>query len=181
MEYRNLIEYLPPFLAEYKEFQEIMRVVQVEIDDIRRSTQSNYDNQFISLLNENGCKRYEEMFDILVTDNATLEDRRFAILTKMQSQIPYTRLNLIKKLDLLCGKGNYDLSIDEKNYKITVLIELISKRQQKVVEELLYREVPANMIINVDLRYNQWYKVKNKTWGDVTNSTWENIRSEVIK
>lgn len=179
VEYKNLIEYLPPFLSKYKEYQEIMRVVQMEIDGIRQSTQSNYNNQFIILLDEEGCKRYEKMFNILVTDNATLLDRRFSILTKIQSEIPYTELNLIRKLDLLCGKDNYILNIDAENYEISILIELISKRQQRAVKELFSREVPANMIINVGLRFNQNYKLSKYTHLQLSEKTHGEIRTEV--
>ena len=56
----RLKKYLPEFIAEIKEFQELDQVVSLEVNALRDKLQQLQDNQFIESANDEGLRRYEK-------------------------------------------------------------------------------------------------------------------------
>lgn len=48
------------------------------------------------------------------------------------------------------------------------------------MEALLRRVLPANLVIEVSLMYNQWEKIKGRTWGELLGKTWGAVKEETL-
>lgn len=176
----NLIEYVPPILAETKEFQAICAAENAEIERLRTAYLNLFADQFIQTATENGIARLEKIMGIVPKGTDTLEIRRFRLLARKQEKLPYTKWTLPEQLAALCGDDGYSLNIDHASRKIAVRVALTVKGMYDAVELLLLKQRPANMIVDLSLLYNQWITLATKKWGDMTAITWNNARNEVI-
>ncbi|MCT6924111.1 putative phage tail protein [Metasolibacillus sp.] len=176
----DILGYLPPILLEIKELKAIAGVENPILEKLWRMIDATLNNQFIITADENGIGRYEKMLGLQVSDSDTLETRIFRVLARYQEQAPYTYRTLKLILDSLLGTGNYTMERNVEEKWLTVKIELTVKRQFEVVEDTLERMVPQNMILTVELRFNQWSKIKLKTWGELLSKTWRDVKEEVL-
>ena len=110
----------------------------------------------------------------------TFDDRRFRILNRVNESLPFTYRFLENQFTILCGENGYRLQVDHRNYTLIIRVELASKSKYTDVDALLKRVVPANMIIDLSLMYNQHQEVGRFTHGQLHAWTHEHIRSEVL-
>lgn len=143
----RLKKYLPEFIDGIKEFQELDKTVSVEIDELRKRLQQLQDNQFIESANSEGLSRYEKMLSIpYVEDVAT---RRFNILNKYNSTIPFTMRWLNNMLNTTLGKGNFLLDMDCNKYTLTISIVKSKEQLMESLKRDLRKRIPANIVLNI--------------------------------
>jgi len=177
---RNLIDYLPPVIKNAAEFEAIMEAIQPEFVDVETAIINAFNDTFVNDATEVGVKRWESMLKIVPKSVDTLEDRKFRILARLNEQLPYTFRSLDARLITLCGQNGFTMELFNDIYTLKVRIELVVKGQYEAVEQLLKRIVPANLVIDLDLRYNQHEKLKNYTHGQLSPFTHSHIRNEVL-
>lgn len=178
---RNLIEYLPEGLRNVKENHAILTVAeQPEMVNLWDAMDDVLKDQFILDATENGVSRFEAIMKVVPKADQSLDERKFALLTKNNEQVPFTIASLEQRLGLLCGEGGYEVSRDVKNKVLNVSVALAAKHNYTVVEELLERIVPVNMTINLSLKYNRNSAVAEYTHGGLEEFTHDQIRNKVI-
>lgn len=175
----DLLSYIPDFLKEYEEMSVLQKVIQPEIQKLEDGTEELFDSQFISSSGAISIKRYEKMLQIQPLPDDTLADRRFKVLSKWNRMIPYTKATLRQKLSVLCGEDGFILEIDPKKV-ITIRVALKSKRNFYEVKEMLKEFVPCNMIIDLDLLYNQHSLLRTFTHKQLGAWNHRQIRNEVL-
>ncbi len=175
----DLLSYIPDFLKEYEEMRAVQEVLQPEIQRLEDETESVFSNQFISSSDIRSMKRYEKMLHIQPLPDDTLADRRFKVLSKWNRMIPYTKIALRQKLSVLCGEDGFTLEIDPKKV-ITVRVALKSKRNFYEVREMLEEFVPCNMVMDLDLLYNQHDLLCKFTHKQLRAWSHRQIRNEVF-
>ncbi len=176
----DLISYLPEFERNYRELQELLKVQEPEIQGLDDLSEVITDNQFLVSANETGIKKFEAMLKVKPLDDDSLENRIFRMLSLWNNAIPYTEEVLREKLETLCGPGGYTLEILPDNYTVKVRVALISKKNYKMVGELLEEVVPANMVIDLSLLYNQHETLKEFTHMKLASYTHIQLRDEVL-
>lgn len=176
----DVLSYLPPVLREFKENQEIAKVENPQIIKLWQAVEQAMNDQFIQTATEYGVYRRERMLKILPMGTDSLETRKFRLLTRYNEQVPYTRRVLKNLLDSLCGEDGYTLSIDAANKIIKVRVELIVRGMFNAVVDMLNRIAPANMILDVQLRYNQHSTFTNMTHAQLSQYTHHQLRNEVV-
>ncbi|MFO1444071.1 DUF2313 domain-containing protein [Bacillus sp. Bva_UNVM-123] len=176
----NILNYLPPVLQEIKELIEIANMENPILENVWQEIENTLNNQFILTANEQGAARYEQMLKLNVPGTDVLETRKFRILTRYQEQPPYTNRVLKQLLDNLLGEGQYEMTRDVVNKTLTVKIELTVKGQFDAVVIMLERIAPQNMVLTVEIRYNQHSKLANYTHAHLAAFTHEQLRNEVI-
>lgn len=175
----DLMSYIPDFLKEYEEMKAIQGVLQPEVQLMEDETQVLLDNQFILSSDTKSIRRYEKMLEIPLFSEDTLGDRRFKVLSKWNRMIPYTKITLRQKLVVLCGEDGYTLVITPQK-DVIVRVALKSKRNLNEVMEMLEEFVPCNMLIDLDLLYNQHSVLGKFTHKQLGAWTHRQIRNEVL-
>ncbi len=176
----DTLGYLPPVLSVLREFKTLANIVDPELDLLWTEIENAFKDQYIDDATENGVERFESMLNIVPKATETIEDRKFKISTVWNEQLPYTHKSLIQRLNKLCGEDGYTLEITTLDYTVKVRIELVVKNQFDAVDSLLERIVPLNMIIDLDLRYNQHSTLANFTHAQLSAYTHKQLRDEVI-
>lgn len=176
----NLIEYLPYILHEIKEYKEIAKVENPELITLWQSVENVLNDQFIQSSTENGVKRWESILKVLPKGTDNLDERKFRILTRLNEQLPYSLKMLHQQLTTLCGEDGYSVELKNKEFTLSVKVALTAKSNFGDVDSLLHRIVPANMIIDLSLKYNQYSTLANFTYAQLANYTYDQLRNEVI-
>lgn len=174
----DIYSYFPPVIGETKEIKHISNALTNEFKRLQKARDETYKNQYVSTLEPSGCKRWETMLDIPSKQTDSIETRRMRIASQIVSEIPYTKETLKSYLTSVCGDTGYLLNIDHSKLSIVVKLELTIKEQQKIVESTLEKIVPANMILDVSLRYRTHEELANYTYGQLASYTHGEIREK---
>ena len=177
---KKLQDYLPPILLKTYEFPLLCETEQLEIDRLHDAADAVLDAQFLSTAGEYAIQRYEKIFGVVPQDTDTLDERRFKVLTRINTQLPFSVRRLRQQLETLCGADGYKLELDGGKYTLTVKVALTAKRNQQAVEELLAGIVPANMVCTTSLLYNQHADLTRFTHAQLALLTHFEIREEVL-
>lgn len=172
----DILDYLPDVIKDVTEYQEIANAENPTINTLWENHRKTFNNQFINTLDEQGCARWEKMLDITPKGTATVEDRRLAILARINASLPYTYRQLENFLRNICD-DDYTMTLDNANYILTVLLNLSRQNQFDEVSNLLARVIPANLICNVSLKYNQYKSIKPYRYSLLINYTCHEIRT----
>ena len=145
----RLNKYLPDFVRGISEFQELDKALTPELDELNHTIQQVQQNQFIETANHEGLSYYERMLKI--KPDKDIEIRRFNILAKFNSTIPFTMRWLENSLNSTIGKGSYLLDLDHVNYTLTISImkhkeHLITHLRQELEDKL-----PAHLILIINV------------------------------
>lgn len=175
---RQLIDYLPYVIRDYDVFKGITAGQQPEFEAVWQSVYELLSNQFVSSSDDYGLSRWEKILDISPKGTDTPDDRRFRIIVRLNSELPYTMRQLEKLLANLCGEGNY--SVELEDYTLRVKIALVAKSNYNDVVSLLERIAPQNLILEVSIKYNRYNRFEGYTHADLTAFTHNSLREEVM-
>ncbi|MEG0449905.1 MAG: putative phage tail protein [Lysinibacillus sp.] len=176
----DLLSYLPSVLHEIIELQKIAEIENPSLESVWRKVEATLSNQFLLTLDERGASRYERMLKLQVGESETLETRRFRILSRYQEQAPYSYQVLKQLLDSLLGQGKYELTRSAAEKWVRVKLELTVSREFEIVELLLERITPQNMLLYVEIRYNQHNMLSRFTHAQLATYTHKQLREDVI-
>lgn len=176
----DILEYLPDTVKEIKEFKAISQIENGVLKTAYDNLKKVRDEQFVLNADEDGISRYEKICSVVKGDLDSFDERRFNILVKMAESPPYTMKTLKDRLGALCGENGYKLERDSGEYKISIKVELASKKKLYAVRKLFERALPVNMLYVIDLLYNRWSAFGVIKWSEVSDKTWFDMREEVI-
>lgn len=176
---RKLINYLPYVVRDYAEFQGIMGAEQPEFENAWAAVDDLLANQFINTAGNLGLSRWEEILGITPKGTDTLDDRRFRILARLNEELPYTLPQLRIILESLCGAGNY--SADVTDYTLLVKVGVAAKKNFEVVQTLLERVAPVNLVIVVQQLFNTHGAVAGFTHAQLAWYTHYEVRTEELQ
>lgn len=176
----DIIGYLPSVLHEIKEIVAMANVEKPILEALWQEIENTLNNQFVVTADAKGASRYERMLKLSVPATDSIETRRFRILTRYQEQAPYTNRVLKQLLDSLLGEGQYELQRDVAAKTLSVKIELTVKGMFDAVAIMLERITPQNMVLTVQLRYNQHSTIARYTHAQLAAFTHQQLREEVM-
>lgn len=146
----NLESYWLPILRNLYEFKQIAIAEEPELRYILEAIDRTIANMFISTADEYGISRFESILGIYPEADATLESRRFAVLLKWNSYIPYTYNELYRQLVALCGEGNFAIEQDFNKYFIKITTSLGTVGSFDQVLALLKKMLPCNLVLELE-------------------------------
>jgi len=170
----------PPIIQELDAFKKIAEIEDSLFEQLKQEIESIVNDQFISTATEKGIARRERMLKISPFADDTLETRRFRVQGVWNDKLPYTYRVLLERLDSLCGPDGYVMELNAGEYSLNIKIELTRKRMFDEVVKITRQMVPANIVITVELRYNQHLTLANFTHGQLGQHTHYDLRNEVI-
>ena len=110
----DLVSYLPPFLAEFKEIAVTLEAENPEFVLVWNAAERVLYNEFIETADEYGISRFEKILNILPSKEDTLESRRARVQARWFNTIPYTMKSFLAKLIALCGVEHFFITNDEQ-------------------------------------------------------------------
>lgn len=143
----DLVSYLPPFLAEFKEISVALEAENPEFVLVWKAAERVLQNEFIESADEYGISRFEKILNILPSTDDTLESRRARVQARWFSTIPYTMKIFIAKLVALCGDSDFTITKEYQNYRIEILTNLELFGQVEELERIIDSMIPCNMIV----------------------------------
>lgn len=143
----NLLDWLPPYLQEYREIKEIMTVENPEIKTLYEDISTSFNNQFVLHCNETGIERFEKLLKIVPNSDDNLAGRISRVLARFNDSIPYTYRGLIQKLNVMCGEGNYTVDLNHNEYTLEITVSLVNGGQIEELDYMLSYMIPANLIV----------------------------------
>lgn len=145
----KLNEYMPPFLRNVREFNEIFKSEDVEIDEVKYQIDKMLTEVIVKTADSYGLERYEKIYGIR-NKLETIEARRMNILFKINNRIPYTLKWLINTLNESIGVDNYKLVA--KNYELYITINLAYTEAAEMLKSNLIKQIPANIKLDYELQ-----------------------------
>ena len=176
----KIMDLWPPIMQELKEFQKIAEIEESLFEQLEQAIEDLVNDQFIQTATEKGIARREKMLKISPFADDTLETRRFRVQGLWADKLPYTYRVLVERLDSLCGPDGYVMELNAGEYSLSIKIELTKRRMFDEVVRITRQMVPANIVITIELRYNQYLILANFTHGQLGQHTHYDLRNEVI-
>lgn len=143
----DLLSYLPPFMAEFKEIAVTLDAENPEFVLVWKAADRVLQNEFIETADEYGISRFEKILNILPSKEDTLESRRSRVFARWFNTIPYTLKALIAKLEALCGDNDFTIIKEYDNYTITIIVDLEMFGQVDELDYIIESMIPCNMIV----------------------------------
>lgn len=173
-------DFWPSIMQEKQELKKIAEIEDPLYEQLWQEIENIVDDQFIQTATEKGIARREKMLKVSPFADDTLETRRFRVQGLWNEKLPYTYRVLLEKLDSLCGPDGYAISLNAGEYNLDIKVELTRKRMFDEVIKITRQMVPANIVVTVELRYNQHLTLANFTHGQLGQYTHHYLRNEVI-
>lgn len=146
----DLVSYLPPFLAEYREIRAALEAEDPEFVLAWKAADRVLKNEFIATADEFGIARFEQILNIHPLKEESLESRRMRVQSRWFTTLPYTWRMFLRKLSLICGENGFQVYPPEENgYEIMVCIwlDIYEGPHLKEVKRILEDFLPVNMIL----------------------------------
>lgn len=175
-----LLDYLPQFMQDMKEIKVLLSAEDMDIEALKVDVENVFKDQYFLESTENGLKHYEEMLGIVPKLTDSIETRRFRLLARFNEQLPYTEITIKRQLEILCGKDGCSFEVIFNEYRVIVKIALISKVMFDEAKKLLERVLPANLILDLDLMYNQHLTLEKLTHKEMNKFKHIDLREEVV-
>ena len=176
----DMMRKVPDVLKDVREIKALMHTETIEMNLLSAALALYLNNTFVDSADEYGIGRWESILHILPKLTDTLDERRFRVLSRINEQLPFTLRSLEQQLSTLCGPEGYTVELFHEQYLLKVRVELTAKSKLEDVRALLNRIVPANMVIDLDLLYNQHSDFDGLTLEELSVYTHQQLRDEVI-
>lgn len=166
-------EYWPLIVRGTEEFGQIAVAENPEFNRLAESVYGCLKESFIlpgeeEHATEYGVSRWEKMLGLAVTPDMTLDDRKAAILTYMSIKLPYTWRVLKQMLTELLGEGNFEITLNNNTQELAITYRtLVSETPTEVVEQLVSRVVPVNLLVKYDYDVEAPMKILEKRLTDM--------------
>ena len=148
----DLVSYLPPFVAEYKETNLTLTAENPEFVLVWKAADRALKNEFIATADEYGISRFEKILHILPSRDDTLESRRSRVQSRWFTSLPYTWRMLIQKLIALCGEDDFTITKQFDFYRIDLDVHLELFGQVEELERIIETMLPCNMVMDAENR-----------------------------
>lgn len=146
----DLVSYLPPFMADFKEVAVTLEAENPEFKIIWDAANQVLYNEFIATADEYGISRFEAILKILPSKEDTLESRRARAQARWFNAIPYTIKALISKLIALCGDNNFTITKQFDFYRLELETHLELYGQVDELEYIINTMLPCNIVVVSD-------------------------------
>ena len=143
----DIIKYLPEYLAEYKEYQEICSAENPEFDLTGSAMKQAANDHFYNTASEAAIYRIEQMLDIVPTTAMSLNDRRRRLQFYSSSPPNYALQEVLGDLRKASVSGNIIWYFFPGGYEVGVEADVPTN-----IWSLMYQKLQAMIPANIKLR-----------------------------
>ncbi len=155
---KNLIEYIPPFLKDVREYNRIFNAEDIELRNLDEDIKALLTEVIVKTAKSYGLDRYEKIYNIKNTSN-NINARRAMILTRMNNRVPFTYKWLYSQLVENFGEDGFEINLDYNNYFLEIVIYGLSSEVADILIQNLYEKLPANLVQTFKLITKCDYKI----------------------
>jgi hypothetical protein len=173
----RILQYLPEFYREVKDFVELDQTVSAELDTMESAVQQLLNDQFVTTSSIDAVKRREKMLGIQADPaNESIAFRRARIINRYSMKPPFTARFLQEQLDRLVGPGRVLVEVEPENYLLIVTAAIDDAEVFREVEHTVKQIKPANIVyqqntaLNDDLELVETIVMHEVTWNYVLGS-----------
>lgn len=141
----DLIKHLPQFMRGYEEIKRITAAENPEFRALFDASEEIRGDLFVMTCGERGIERFEKLLGITANPRESLETRITRVIIRMNAFTPITLQTLIERLDVICGRRNYELSPDWNEYYLKIVTRFDVPNQTDEFRALIGEIVPANI------------------------------------
>ena len=144
----NLIDYLPPFLQDYRELTLVTDTENVVFQELANESERIKNNQFILSADGEGLKKFESLLTIHAAKDESIATRRSRVMSRWNDITPYTFHALISKLISLHDGDNFIINKKYDQYEIEIITHLDIVGQVEELVRMLDYIMPANLVVD---------------------------------
>ncbi len=174
----RLIDYLPFYDERTEEFEAICETEQPYIDALWSENERILSEGFVMTAESEGLSRLENMLE-LSAKGLEISERRQNIIFKLMGDLPYTMNTVYRRLKTLCG-DNFIFEYGNSPYTLKVRMGIANADQYEIIKNLLYKILPANIAIDLGIKFNTHGYFASFTHGEMTAYTQKELRQEEI-
>jgi|HigsolmetaAR203D_1030402.scaffolds.fasta_scaffold00226_57 hypothetical protein len=176
----RILQYLPEFYRHIRDFVELDKTEEVELDFTETAVRQLFDDQFVETASVAGIKRREKMLGIQA-DPATepLEFRRARIINRYSMKPPFTSRFLQELLDRLVGPGRTLVEVELENFLLIIKAAIQDAEVFREVEHTVKQIKPANIVyqqntaLNDDLVLVETIVMQEVAWNYKLDGSWQ--------
>ena len=173
--------YLPTAMWEIAELKAICEAEQPEKVHIIACMNQDLDDTFIPTISEDGIEHWESMLGIVPPGDATVSDRQFELLARVNNHAPFSYNRILQMMDAVMGGRNYDFTPSFETFELEVRIHLGSKYKLRTITTMLENCIPAHIALHIDLKYNSHQTLGGFTHSTLAKYTQKQLRDSVIQ
>lgn len=141
----SILDWMDDILKEYLEYERYAEAVDPQFIKLYQLLAKWNNNIYPQDADEDGIKRFEELLNIIPNPNETLEERRYRILVKLNTKLPYTEIQLRRLLGGVLGYDGFKLTV--KDLILTISLAEGNNNKLQILLDLLGEIVPMNILI----------------------------------
>ena len=138
------LEYLPDVFQETREYQALDEAAGPLMEALREDVQSVPEEYFPTTAVEL-LPRWERVLGL--GESGTLEERRFAVLSRLAGIRPYTIERLRRQLAASMGEGNFSAEVYPDDFLLRVTVSPSAEGLMAAMMRELRRMIPANITL----------------------------------
>ncbi len=180
MSEQQLFDYLPPSLQRIDGLGRVCGLEQAAFDRARAAHERVLQEMFPYICTTYGLSRWEKMLGVSPGVADSEERRRQVVLLRLAEQLPFTMRRLADIMARVAPEEQYYLELHPAEYLLRVRLSLIGKSYFRVLQDVLERTLPANLLLDLDLLYNRYGYLVGMTHGELSSLRHHDLREEVI-
>ena len=157
------------------DLEQLYEAVDDQIEKLNEDIEQLDEDVFFENMSEKRVKRWETMLSLTPKDTDSLDERRFAVQTRVVDKLPYSYRIILSDLHALDPEAT--MEIDWETLKVIVRIALSSSSMVGDVHDLLEKKLPLNMIYEIIIMYNTNEQVAVYTHDQLSAWTHDYIKS----
>ena len=150
--------------------------VDAQIEKINTEVTRLDEDNFFDNTSEERIERWEKILKLTPRADDTLEERRFAVHSRVIDKLPYTFSVVKRELNALAPGSVFTREQSENGMTATIVLMLSSISKIADVNTLLDKKLPLDVVYEIIVLFNTWSKYAEDTWGDVSSMTWNDMR-----
>lgn len=138
-------------------------------------TRLDEDNYFDNT-SESRVIRWEKILSLTPRADDTLDERRFAVHTRVIDKLPYTFRIIEKELKALSPESEFTRQMSANGMTVTVKLPLTSVSKIADVDSLLDKKLPLDVVYEILVLFNTWDEYARNTWSSLSSMTWGELK-----
>lgn len=172
-----LVDLLPQIYTPIYDFRALSNASGTELSKLYQRVRSLLDDQFITTCSLDTLIKWEKYLKLTPNPTDTVTERRFRVLANFKDIPPYTRRYLKKRLDELCGEGNWRWHERYNEYCLVIEVSVDSPTNKRTIERFVRNIVPANIEVIVRDYSSEYGELSIFTHGKLSEYTHGDIKN----